>query len=142
MNKWRKNVNSEFLESDREYVENLPYKSVDQSTFGLVSEATSYVLVKSGEKIHIKPRTKNLTDLKQALEKSGDPAADFKLGEAEKALEDFADLFEETIKEKGKWEKTIKIARENEEIIPEEDLKETQEGGSGFLCKILDFFRG
>ena len=133
-------MDREFLKADNEFVDNLPYKSIDHSTFGLISEATSYVLVESNDEVHIRSRTEGLSDLKQALKDSGDPTANFELKEAKEALEEFAKIFEGSIKEKNKWEKTLKIARDNEEIVHSSDL-EGRTGQGSIIKKILNFFR-
>ena len=138
--KWRQHVYQEFLETDDEFVDKLPFKSINTSTFGLISEAVTYHPVETEEGIHIKPFTEGLNDLKEALQQSGGQSRDFKINDALDCLSNFGDQWEQKIKENNKWEEMIEIARQNGEMMTKEDLQASQPKKS-FMGRLLDFFK-
>lgn len=111
---WKKLVEREYFETDREFVENvLPLGSVDASSFGLIADATRYVLVAEGEEIHIRPEVASLREIVGSLSRGGTAVSE---RDAEAAVQRFAELWEERIKAKGKWEALLDFAREKGEI--------------------------
>lgn len=138
---WRKYVSREYMNTDNDFVDSLPFKSIDAGTFGLITEATTFAPVETEEGgVHIKPVTKGLRDLKDALQDSSDPRKNFDVSEAEECLEEFAREWEENIKGHKKWDKMVEIARDNEEILNEEEIQ-TSKGGKSIFGRIFNFFR-
>lgn len=138
---WRKYVSREYLNTDNDFVESLPFKSIDAGTFGLITEATSFAPVETEEDgVHLKPVTKGLRDLKEALQDSSDPRKNFDVSEAEECLAQFAREWEQNIKGHKKWDKMVQIARDNDEILSEEEIKSEESSGS-FLDRLFGFFR-
>lgn len=139
--KWREYVRREFLETDNDFVDHLPYKSINSSIFGLITEASQFVPVRLEGKIHLKPLTEGLDELAKALENTPDPSSNFDLKEARGCLSKFGDQLEEEIKGRGKWEKMVEIAESNDEIISEEKFRSSQKEAKSFLGRLFSFFR-
>ncbi len=111
---WKRLVEREYFETDREFVENvLPIGSVDISSFGLIADATKYVLVEEGGEVHIRPEVAALREIIDSLSRGGTAVSP---RDAEAAVRKFAELWEERIKSRGKWEKLVSYAREQGEI--------------------------
>ncbi|RLE29342.1 hypothetical protein DRJ58_04370 [Candidatus Acetothermia bacterium] len=111
---WKKLVEREYFETDQDFVENvLPLGSVDISSFGLIADATRYALVAEGEEIHIRPEIASLKQILDSLSRGGTAVSP---RDAETAVQRFAELWEERIKAKGKWEALLDFARERGEI--------------------------
>ncbi len=113
---WREVLRREFFEADREFVEEvLPLGQVDQAVFGLLMEATRYVLVEEGEEVHIQPDTAALGEVLRSLARGGRgvPRRD-----AEEALRRFAALWEGKARARGTWEEAVRAARAAGEIQP------------------------
>ncbi|MFP4588498.1 MAG: hypothetical protein ACOCZX_00635 [Candidatus Bipolaricaulota bacterium] len=139
--KWREYVNREFLEVDNKFVEALPYKSIDAATFGFITEASRFVLVKTKEEVHIKPLTSGLRNLKHDLKASSSPGGDFSLDDAIGALEKFSSQWEEKIKDRDKWDRVVKLARDEDQIVSEEQFLSGKSKRKSFLSNLLDFFK-
>ncbi|MFN3346813.1 MAG: hypothetical protein ACK42E_03260, partial [Candidatus Bipolaricaulaceae bacterium] len=89
---WREVLRREFFAADREFVEEvLPLGRVDQAVFGLLMEATRYVLVEEGEEVHIQPDTAALAEVLRSLARGGRGVS---RRDAEEALRRFAALWE------------------------------------------------
>lgn len=111
---WREVLRREFFEADREFVEEvLPLGQVDQAAFGLLAEATRYVLVQEGEEVHIQPDTTALGEVLRSLAKSGRSVS---RRDAEEALRRFAALWEGKARARGTWEEAVQAARAAGEI--------------------------
>lgn len=119
---WKKLVEREYLETDNHFVENvLPIGSVDISSFGLIADATKYVLVEERGEVHIRPEVASLREILDSLSRGGTAVSQ---RDAEAAVRKFAELWEERIKARGKWEELLSFARERGEI---ETFKEGNE---------------
>lgn len=111
---WRELLRREFFEADREFVEEvLPIGTVDQSIFGLIADATRYILVQEGEEVHIRADVGALAEVLRSLGRSGRavPRKD-----AEAAVQKFAALWEAKARARGTWEEAVRAAREAGEI--------------------------
>lgn len=138
--KWREYVYREFMEVDNDFVTQLPFKSINSATFGLITEATTFAPIQINESVHLKSITKGLGELKQALKDSPDPSGNFSLEDARKCLDSFAQQWEELIKKRGKWEKMVEIARSNGEILSE-DAIESPPRKKSLFSSFFDLFR-
>lgn len=108
--RWQSFVEREYLEADYEFVENiLPLGTVDGSSFGLLADATEYLLVREGDEEHIKPFINNLDLLLSSLRRGG---VRVEKRDALASLERFAKLWEEKVKGAQKWEEMVKLAQE------------------------------
>ncbi|HIQ00209.1 TPA: hypothetical protein EYH33_06695 [Candidatus Bipolaricaulota bacterium] len=111
---WRRLVEREYLEADREFAEEvLPVGTVNLSSFGLIADATRYLLVEEGGEVHIRPETASLKEILSSLAKGG---AAVNPKDAVAAVERFAQLWEEKIRARGKWEELVATARAAGEI--------------------------
>jgi hypothetical protein len=111
---WKRLVEREYFETDQEFVEDvLPLGSVDISSFGLIADATRYVLVEEGGEVHIRPEIASLREIVASLSRGGTAVSE---RDAEAAVLRFAELWEEKIRAKGKWEELVSFARERGEI--------------------------
>ncbi len=111
---WQKRVEREYLEADREFSESvLPVGSVNLSSFGLIADATRYLLVEEAGEVHIRPEITSLKEITSSLSRGGTPISP---RDAEAAVAEFARLWEEKIKARGKWEELVRAAREAGEI--------------------------
>lgn len=111
---WKRLVEREYFETDQEFVEEvLPLGSVDISSFGLIADATRYVLVEEGGEVHIRPEIASLREIVASLSRGGTAVSE---RDAEAAVLRFAELWEEKIRAKGKWEALVSFARERGEI--------------------------
>lgn len=129
--RWEKLVEREYLDADYDFVEEaLPHGTVDGSSFGLISDATAYELVKVEGEVHIRPYISSLGSILDSLRKGG-VMVDKK--DALASVERFAELWEERIKGKGKWEKMIGIAEE-------EGMIQEKAGEEGLLSRLARRF--
>ncbi len=127
---WKKLVEREYFETDQEFVENvLPLGSVDISSFGLIADATRYVLVEEGGEVHIRPEIASLRQIVDSLSRGGTAVS---AADAEAAVRRFAELWEERIKARGKWETLIAFARERGEVEEASPSKERRRWGWPF----------
>ena len=111
---WRRKAEREYLEADREFVESvLPVGSVDLSSFGLIADATQYLLVEEAGEVHIRPETASLKEIVASLAKGGTAVTP---RDAMAAVERFAQLWEEKIRARGKWEELVAEARAAGEV--------------------------
>lgn len=111
---WRRRAEREYLEADREFVESvLPVGSVDLSSFGLIADATRYLLVEEAGEVHIRPETASLKEVVASLARGGTRVTE---RDALAAVGKFAQLWEEKIRARGKWEEVVAEARAAGEI--------------------------
>ncbi len=111
---WRRKAEREYLETDREFAESvLPVGSVDLSSFGLIADATRYLLMEEEGEVHIRPETASLKEIVASLAKGGTAVTP---RDAMAAVERFAQLWEEKIRARGKWEELVAEARAAGEI--------------------------
>ena len=111
---WRRKVEREYLEADQEFVEQvLPLGSVDLSSFGLIADATQYLLVEEKGEVHIRPEVASLKEVVASLSHGGTNVTP---QDAERAVGRFAQIWEEKIRAHGKWEELVRAAREAGEI--------------------------
>jgi len=139
-NSWREYVKQEFMKADNEFVEKLPMNSIDLSTFGLISEATSFVPVRMEGEIHLRPLPGGLSALRKDLKDSPRPGGGFDLDSAIQTLNAFGEEWEEVIKEKKKWEEMVKMAEDEGQIMEQTEYEEKSETGSSFLDKFKNMF--
>ncbi len=120
---WKRLVEREYFETDQDFVENvLPIGSVDISSFGLIADATRYVLVEEGGEVHIRPEIASLRQILDSLSRGGTAVSQ---RDAEAAVRRFAELWEERIRAKGKWDALVAFAREKGEL---EEARPREEG--------------
>lgn len=137
---WKNYVKQEFMKADSEFVEEMPIGSIDLSTFGLISEATTFVLVRIEDEIHLRPLTSGLNSLRKDMQNSSRPGGSFDMDSAVDALSQFAEEWEETIKKKNKWEKTVEMAEEQQGIMSQKTYEEETSGNSSLLDRIKEIF--
>lgn len=131
--RWESFVEREYLDVDYDFVENLlPYGTVDGSSFGLISDATEYAIVKAEGEEHIKPYIHNLDPILDSLRRGG---VKVDKGDALASVERFAKLWEERIKGAGKWERMVRIAEE------EGAIKLGIESNEDWLSRLIHPFR-
>lgn len=120
--KWERFVEREYLDADFDFVENsLPHGTVNGSSFGLIADATGYEIVKIKGKEHIKPHISSLNSILKSL-KSGGLTVNKK--DALSSVEKFAQVWEEKIRNTGKWEEMVKMAEEEEEVKDKSEIKQ------------------
>jgi hypothetical protein len=125
-------VEREYLDTDYDFVENvLPYGTVDGTSFGLISDATEYAIIRAKGEDHIKPHINNLDLILSSLRRGG-VKVDKK--DALGSVERFAKLWEERIKGASKWEEMIRIAEDEGAII-------RAEGKEGWLTRLSHLFK-
>jgi len=137
---WKDYVKQEFMKADSEFVEEMPIGSIDLSTFGLISEATTFVLVNLDDGVHLRPLTGGLNSLREDMKNSSRPGGSFDMDNAIEALSKFAEEWEKTIKEKSKWKKAVELARNQGEVMSQEVYEEKTSRGSSFLDRIKGIF--
>lgn len=138
---WREHVKQEFMKADNEFIEKMPVDSIDLSTFGLISEATSYVLVELEGEIHLRPLASGLSSLKSDIQSSSRPGGGFDVDSAVGVLTQFGEEWEEKIKENNKWEKMVELAREEDQIMAQSDFEQETESKTSFLDRVKGIFR-
>lgn len=139
---WREFVKQEFIKTDNDFTKKLPINSINLATFGLVSEATTFVLVRYDGGIHLRPHRGGLPELRKDLKKSSRPGGGFNVDKAMKTLNQFAEEWEKEIKESNNWKKMVKIAEKEGNIIDKEDFDEKMEGSSSSLAsKLKNLFK-
>ncbi len=121
MPQWRRRVEREYLETDRRFVEDiLPVGTVDRGSFGLIADATRYVLEEKDGEMHLKPEVAALDEILNSLSRSGASAT---RKDALQAVHRFAEEWEKLIRHRGKWDDIVATAREHGEVTsppPEE----------------------
>ena len=139
--KWREYVKQEFMKADNEFVEKLPINSIDLSTFGLISEATSFVPVEIEGEIHLKPLVKGLNALRNDMKDSPRPGGGFEMKSAVDTLSQFAEEWEGKIKEKKKWDKMVELAKEEDQLMAQSVYeKETESTSTSIIEKFKSLF--
>ncbi len=114
MTQWRKRVEREYLETDRRFVQDvLPIGSVDSASFGLIADATRYALVEEGGEVSLRGNIAAMDEILGSLSRGG---AAVSRDDALKAVQRFAEAWEALIKERGKWDEVVAIAREHDEL--------------------------
>jgi len=81
--------------------------------FGLIAEATQYILVAEGEEVHIRPDTRAIPEVLRSLSRGG---RSISKRDAEEAVQKFAALWEGKARSRGSWEEAVRLAREAGEI--------------------------
>lgn len=138
---WREYVKQEFMKADSEFVEELPLNSIDLSTFGLISEASSFVPVRIDGEVHLRPLPGGLVALRNDIKDSPRPGGGFEVDAAVKTLTSFAEEWEKEIKEKKKWEKMIELAEEEDQVMGKEEYKQESKTKTSFLDKVKGLFK-
>jgi len=114
MPEWRRSVEREYLETDRRFVEEiLPIGTVDSGSFGLVADATRYVLRESDGEVHIKGEVAALKEIMNSLSRGGSSA---RQEDVIHAVQRFAQEWENLIRSRGKWDDVVAVAREHGEV--------------------------
>ncbi|HEU68881.1 MAG TPA: hypothetical protein ENN53_06695 [Candidatus Acetothermia bacterium] len=112
---WRERLQREYLEADREFVaEVLPIGTVDLSAFGLIADATRYVLVREGGEVHIRPEIASLDEVLRSLAQAGSAVG---RDDAHAAVARFASLWEERARARGRWDDAIAAAEEAGQVV-------------------------
>lgn len=121
--RWKDAVTREYYQVDVEFVgEILPVGAVDGSSFGLIADATEYRLIREGEEVHIRPHIAELRAILNSIRRGGLKVSP---EDAQRSVERFAELWEERIKEEGKWEELVREAEAAGEVgRPEERRRE------------------
>ena len=111
---WRDKLRREFLEADRVFVEEvLPVGTVDRAAFGLIADATRYVLVEEGGEVHLRAEIAAPEEVLGSLARSGLRVG---LRDAQEAAARFARLWEETARRRGTWDAAVAEARRGGEV--------------------------
>lgn len=111
---WRGRLQREYLEADREFVNSvLPVGTVNASSFGLIADATRYLLVAEGGEVHIRPDIASLEEVLRSLARGGSAVS---RTDAEAAVARFAALWEEKARARGTWEGAVAAAEPDGEI--------------------------
>jgi hypothetical protein len=132
--RWERFVEREYIDADNDFLETvLPIGEVDGSSFGLISDATEYVIVKINDEKHIKPQVSSLDSILKSL-KSGGKNVNKK--DALESVDKFAQIWEEKIRSADKWDEMIEMAEEEEQIKEKAEIKEEK----GFLGRISKLF--
>ncbi|MFO8034508.1 MAG: hypothetical protein R6U88_05030 [Candidatus Bipolaricaulota bacterium] len=114
MSQWRGRVEQEYLETDRRFVEDvLPVGTVDSGAFGLIADATRYVLEERNGEVHIRGEVAALDEISKSLSRSGSSAT---RDDILQAVQRFAEEWEKLIRYRGKWDDIVAIAREHGEV--------------------------
>ncbi|MCF7891183.1 hypothetical protein K9M78_08200 [Candidatus Bipolaricaulota bacterium] len=138
---WRDYVKQEFMKADSEFVEELPVNSIDLSTYGLISEATSFLPVRIDGEVHLRPLPGGLSALRNDIQDSPRPGGGFELDEAIETLTSFAEEWEDRIKEKKKWEKMLELAEEEGQVMDQEEYERESKTKTSFLDKVKSLFK-
>lgn len=139
--KWQEYVKHEFIRTDRNFTEKLPINSIDISTYGLISEATTFAPVRIESEIHIRPLKGGLAELRKDLQQSPRPGGGFEVDQALSTLAQFAEEWEEEIKKKNKWSKMIELAEEANSIVDQSEIVEESQHDTGLLSKLRNIFK-
>jgi hypothetical protein len=119
MQKWEEYVYKEYIQADNEFVENyIPFRSIDLSSYGLISDATGYNIVDRNGEMEILASVGGFSELMKAMRKMPGGKSGIKRGDAFECMKQFAKIWQEKIKNAGKWEKLIQKAKEQGETIP------------------------
>lgn len=129
MKEWEEYVYKEYIQADNEFVKNyIPFKSVDLSSYGLISDATGYMIVDQDGEKSLMASVGGLSELMKAMKKMPGGQSGIKREDALECMKQFAKIWEEKIKQAGKWEEMIQKADEQGEIVPfEKCAPENQE---------------
>lgn len=138
---WREYVKQEFMKADNEFIEKMPINSIDLSTFGLISEATSFALVELENEIHLRPLASGLSSLKSDIQNSSRPGGGFDVDSAVGVLTQFGEEWEEKIKENNKWDKMVELAKEEDQIMAQSDFEQETESKTSLLDRVKGIFR-
>ncbi len=139
---WREFVKQEFIRTDNDFTKKLPLNSINLSTYGLISEATTFVPVRLEDKVHIRPLPGGLGELRKDLQQSPRPGGGFSVDKALKTLTQFAEEWEKSIKENNKWEEMVELAENEGRVLDGADYEEmTREESSSFISKLRDMFK-
>lgn len=113
---WREKLSREFVFADRQFVEKvLPVGAVDRAAFGLIADATRYLLVEEGGEVHLRAEIAAPAEVLGSLARSG---LGVPLRDAEVAVARFAALWEETARRRGTWDAAVAEARRAGEVHP------------------------
>ncbi|MFP3953689.1 MAG: hypothetical protein ACLFVS_06155 [Candidatus Acetothermia bacterium] len=139
---WREFVKQEFIRTDNDFTKKLPINSINLSTYGLISEATTFVPVRLQDEVHIRPLPGGLSELRKDLQKSPRPGGGFSVDNALQTLTQFADEWEKSIKENKKWERMVELAENEGKVLAGKEYEErTKEEGSSFLSSLRNIFK-
>ncbi len=139
--KWKEYVKREFMKTDTEFVKKLPVNSIDLSTFGLISEASSFVPVRLEGEVHLRPLPGGIPSLRNDIQDSPRPGGGFDLDSALETLTLFAEDWEAEIKDKEKWKKMVELAEEEDEIMVRAEYEQESEYETSFLDKVRGLFK-
>ncbi len=111
---WKDRLRREFFEADREFVDEvLPVGSVDRAAFGLLADATRYLLVEEEGEVHLRAEIAAQGEVLASLARAG---AAVKPVDAQQAVARFASLWEAKARGRGTWEGAVAQARQDGEV--------------------------
>ncbi|QAA75955.1 MAG: hypothetical protein BIP78_0187 [Candidatus Bipolaricaulis sibiricus] len=111
---WKDRLRREFFEADREFVDTiLPVGSVDRAAFGLLADATRYVLVEEAGEVHLRAEIAAQREVLASLARAG---AAVKAPDAQEAVARFAALWEAKARHRGTWDAAVAHARQGGEV--------------------------
>ncbi len=112
--RWKDRLRREFFEADREFVDEvLPVGSVDRAAFGLLADATRYLLVQEEGEVHLRAEIAAPAEVLASLARAGTAV---KPADAQAAVARFAALWEAKARHRGTWEGAVRQARQDEEL--------------------------
>ncbi len=115
MPQWKRHVEREYLETDSRFVEDiLPIGTVDSGSFGLIADATQYILREKDGEVCIRAEVAALEEVINSLSRSGSAATK---EDALQAVQRFAEEWEKLIRQRGKWADMVATAREHDEVL-------------------------
>lgn len=113
---WKDRLRREFIEADREFVEEiLPLGSVDRAAFGLIADATRYVLEEEEGEVHLRAQIAAPGEVLSSLARAGTVV---KPADAQQAVARFASLWEAKARARGTWDRAVEEARRGGEVEP------------------------
>ena len=112
--RWRDRLRRDFFEADREFVDGvLPVGSVDRAAFGLLADATRYLLVEEEGEVHLRAEIAAQGEVLTSLARAGTAV---KPAEAQEAVARFASLWEAKARGRGTWDEAVAQARHDGEV--------------------------
>lgn len=111
---WKDMLRREFFEADREFADTvLPVGSVNLAVFGLLADATRYVLVEETGEIHLRAEIAAQGEVLVSLAREG---TSVRAADAREAVVRFAALWEAKARGCGAWGAAVDQARADGQI--------------------------
>ncbi len=119
MRKWEEYVYGEYVQADNEFVDDfIPFGSIDLSSYGLIADATGYSIVDQEGEMKIMASVGGFSELMKALKKMPGGSGGISRSDAFECMNQLAQIWQEKIKQAGKWEGMIRKAKEQDEVVP------------------------